>query len=346
MHERVDLEPEYLELPQLARIDLDDQLARTAGEGRDGAARGLGVEPGAEAHDEVGVLDGQIRVAAAVGAEGADQQRVVGRQQIGGRPGGRHGQPEPLHPVAYRLLHAGQPDPPAGDHHRALRDLQPLAKPRQLVLDARILPGARGRGREAFKCVRIHLHALHVVRHVHHHRAGPAVGGQIRGLLQLVADAGGIADLRRVVGDRAAEIEDRRLLEADLSHAGVTHHAEGRDLPGHVEDGHRVVEAAADPGDQVRRTGSAGSDGGAEPTGDARVAVRRHRTGLLVLRTHERRALDGVQRVDQVERGPTRHREDVTNAEPGELRRNVVRALHLPDQGIASRPLMKSEPCL
>ena len=219
-------------------------------------------------------------------------------------------------------------DAPAEDEHRPAGVAQ------------RIQAGGDGVGGNLFRLVglrrvadelrRIDVHALQVVGDVDQHRAGPAGLRDRHRLLQLVADPVRVFDQDRVLGDRAAHLRHLGLLETDLAHAGVAFRAEGGDVAGEEQHRHRVVVRAADAGDQVGRAGAAGGDRAAHAAGDARVGVRRHGAGLLVLRADVGGALGLGNRVDEVQRGAARDDEGMADALLDEELRDDVGELHRP----------------
>ena len=130
---------------------------------------------------------------------------------------------------------------------------------------------------------------LHVDRDVHPHRAGAATGGDVQRLLQLEAHALRVGQQDGVLGDRLGHAHDLGFLVAELAQPG--HRVGGQaglalDLARDHEHRHRIGPGAEDAVERVDAAGAGGDVDHADAAGDAGIAFRRHRAGLLMVVEH------------------------------------------------------------
>ena len=114
-----------------------------AGEVLGGVAGDGEVETDAEGEEEVAVLEGEVGAAGGYRAGAADVGGVVGRDEIGGAPGGNGGNAEEGAELFELGLGAGEADAVAGEQERALAGVEGLDSLLDLVGDVR---GACDRG--------------------------------------------------------------------------------------------------------------------------------------------------------------------------------------------------------
>ena len=200
-------------LGDLGRVDVDvDEL---------GARRELGelagdavVEAGADADDQVGLVHRVVRGAGAVHSEHPQPLVVRGREAAQAHHGAGDGELVREAELAQLLGGVGVDDAAPGVDHgpRGVRE--------RLGGDPDLLDVALGRGLVAGQVDRLgaglvlDVGAREVLGHVDQHRAGPARGGDVEGLVDVLGNVPRVGDHHRVLHDRQGDAADVGLLEA------------------------------------------------------------------------------------------------------------------------------------
>ncbi len=143
-----------------------------------------------------------------------------------------------------------------------------------------------GRRRERRQGGFVDERALHIERHVEPHGAGATGAGKEDGFLELLARVARIAKGRRVLRDRAHDVDDVDLLVAQLSEGKLWASRDRRlllHLPGQVDHRHRVEPLADDSGQRIGATRAAGHHRQPEPVSRPRITLGRDRRRLLVM---------------------------------------------------------------
>lgn len=136
----------------------------------------------------------------------------------------------------------GVDDAAARDEHRALRGVQHLERPLDLLAGGRGLVHREGLVQLG---VELDLGELDVDRQVDEDRAGPSGAHQVEGLLEDAGDLCGLQDGRRRLGDRLGDRRDVDGLEVLLVQDG------GRGLAGDAQDRDGVGDGGVQTGDHV-----------------------------------------------------------------------------------------------
>ena len=153
--------------------------------------------------------------------------------------------------------------------------------------------GARRGGCERRRVGRIGLVALHVLRQADHDRARPARGGHVERAADQLGDARGVVDLEHLLGQRLEHGSQVDLLER-LPVALLAGH-----LADEQDHRRRVLERGVDADAGMRRTGAAGDQADAGPTGQLAVGLRHVGRAALVPRGDEADAV--AVRIEAVE---------------------------------------------
>ena len=261
-------------LADLGRVDVgvDDRCLR--GERRELAGDAI-VEPRTEGDEQVRLLQGADSGHGAVHPGHAQVLRVAVRERAAGHEGGRHRDTGDVRQATQRLGRACPDHPAAHVEHRPLRrhdhagrlpDLLGV-RARDRVVAGQVELGRPGELRQALQ---------RILGDVDEDRAGTAGRGQVEGLRDGARDLVGIGHEEVVLGDRHGDAADVSLLE------GVGPDRPTRHLTGDRDHGHRVHVGVRDRRDKVRRTGAAGGQAHADPSGRGRVALCRVPGTLLV----------------------------------------------------------------
>ena len=140
-------------------------------------------------------------------------------------------------------------------------------------------------GVKARKLIRLHKGALHIERNVKPGRTRSAALCKVQCLLETVADAQRIRDHLTVLGHRRDRLADIEFLVAERTNVH-TRHARRPVRPNLTrKHKHRdgVQPCADHAGQRIRAAGSRGHTDHGGLIVDARVTLRRNRTGLLVM---------------------------------------------------------------
>ena len=176
---------------------------------------------------------------------------------------------------------------------------------------------------------------LHVLRDVHHHRAGAAVLGDIEGLVQGAREVVHVPHQVIVLGAGAGDSHRVAFLE------GVVADEVGRHLPGDADDRDGIHQRIGEAGDGIGGAGAGGDEHHADLAGGAGIALGRMHRRLLV--AHQD-VLDMVlveQRVVDRQHRAARIAEDVLDALVGEGLDHHLGAGHLLRHGqLPAEPLV------
>ena len=265
-------------LVDLGRVDVDVDDEPVLGEGLD-LARDTVVEPHAHGDQEVGLVDRVVGVDAAVHAEHVERERVVAG--VGPEPHQGHGDGDAGLPGERAEILGGI----RGDHAAAGVDHRPLG-PLDGGGDLLDLLGGRGLPLLGLVARQVHLdlivghdlRELDVFGQVDEHRPGAAGRGDVKRLLHHAGDVVGVGDQVVVLGDAAADLHHRGLLErVGADHAGP-HLAREHDHRNAVELG------VGDGRDEVEGPRAARAHAHARAASGAGVALGGEGAPLLVPR--------------------------------------------------------------
>ncbi len=148
----------------------------------------------------------------------------------------------------------------------------------------------------------------HVLGHVHHHRAGPAGGGDVKGLAQGQRQIGHILDQEVVLHARPRDADCVGLLE------GIVADQVGRHLAGDDHHRDRVHISGGDAGDGIGRARAGGDQHHARLAGCAGIAVGGMGGCLLVPHQDVLDLLLAVERVVDVQHRAARVAEYMAHA--------------------------------
>jgi hypothetical protein len=217
----------------------------------------------------------------------AGQRRQFAQQGAGARPGIDH----PATGVEHRPLRVGQQFHRALDRRRVAVGLRPVGAVHD-VGRPRVRPGLE----------------LDVLGDVDHHRARPARGGDVEGVVQHPGEVVDVLDQEVVLAAGAGDAHRVAFLE------GIRADQVGRHLAGDADQRDRIQQRIGETGHHIGCAGAGGHQQHARLAGRARVAFGRMRRALLV--THQD-VLDGLLLeqgvVDRQDR-PSRVAEDVSYA--------------------------------
>ena len=207
-----------------------------------------------------------------------------GRQRADAEQRGDHRHPGLLRELAHGIVGTAQHHPVADHEERPLGGGDEAGRgahgvlPRPLVWGSGL--GVRGsslRGPIPEPRVPIlRLLVLHVLRHVDHHRAGPALARDRDRLAHAVGQLGDVGDETAVLGDGQGDSHHVGFLEGIAAQHGARHLSRDGDHRG------RVHLRGGEAGDQVGGAGTRRGDADADAPAGARVTVRRVRRRLLV----------------------------------------------------------------
>ena len=323
MDRQVDLQRR---LGELGLVHVDHHLERGSGERIPVEADLADVEPAAQHQQDVGVLHREIARPVPNRARLAHEQRIVVGHQVVGVESGGHGQAEPLRDLQETLGLTGDAHAGSGHHHRALRGREAGEQGIHRRLQRRAFEhprlvrqaGRRVSGRiEADLGLGIDAHALDVDRHIDPGGPRAPSDGEVISLLDFVADAGGILHGDGALRDPRHHAHDIDLLVAELAQA-YFREVPGDGLAPHLAGNHHhgnavgvSAEYAVEGVDPARARGDVQDR---RAPAHARIALRRHGAGLLVVHGDIGEALRPAERVVEMHRSAARHQEDVGEA--------------------------------
>ena len=264
-------------LADLRGVDVDVDHLRPAGELRHLAGHPI-VEPHAQRQQQVAVVHRVVGIDAAVHAEHVQRERIVAGEASQPHQGHGHGNARLSHQRGQFLAGVGGDHAAAGVDHRALGGADHRRGRRDLRRRGDAAVEAIARQLQRGVVVRHGLHVLHVLGNVDQHRAGPAGRGHVE---RLAHDPGDVADVGHqvmVLGDAAADLDDRRLLK------GVGADDRRAHLAGDGQQRHAVELGVGDGGHEVRGPRPAGGHADADLAGRAGVALGGKSAALLVPR--------------------------------------------------------------
>ena len=154
-------------------------------------------------------------------------------------------------------------------------------------------------GIEARELVCLHKGTLHIERDVKPSRARSSVLREVQRLLKTVANAQRIRDHLTVLGHRLDRLADIKFLVAERPDV-YTRHARGpvrSDLARDHKHRDGVKPCADHTGQRIRAAGACGHTDHSGLVVDARIALRRNRTGLLMMVVGNREPLFVSQRI-------------------------------------------------
>ena len=234
------------------------------------------VEADADGDQQVGLIHGVVGIDAAVHPEHVEAEWIIGRKCSQTHERHRDGDAG----LADELpqLVGGV----AGDHAAAGIDNRPLGP-----LDGRghlgdlLGPGGRRFGAiagevEGDVVVGYHVCELDVFRQVDEDGPRTAGDGDVKGLPHHAGDVIGVGHEVVVFCDRAADLDDRRLLEGVGADYARAH------LPGDRDQGHTIHLGVSDGGNEVQGPRAAGRHADTRLAGDTAVALGREAPPLLV----------------------------------------------------------------
>ena len=259
-------------------VDVDVHDLGVFGELAD-LARDPVVEPAADGQNQVGVADGHVGGIGAVHAEHADPERIVGRETAQGHERGRDrdvegpGQPEQF------LVGAGSDDPAAGVNDGFLGAAHHLRHLGHL-LGVGGVGGVVAAHLDGFRIMVFGHGPLDVLGQVDEHRARPAGGGQIEGLLDDPGQIPHVLDQIVVLGAGAGDADDVHFLE------GVVADQRGGHLAGDDDHRHRVHVGGGDAGYGIGGSGARGHQAYADLARGPGIAVRGMDGSLFVPYQH------------------------------------------------------------
>ena len=262
------------------------------------------VEARTDGDQHVAIVHGHVGLVGAVHAEHADEQRIVGRKGAEPHERVRARIAEQAHQFGERLRGVVDDDAAAGVEHR------PLGREHEIdrLLDLpRMALGRRMVGTHRYR-LRVGVLGLlrgHVLRKIDQHRAGPASGGDVEGLLDGDGQVRDVLHQKIVLHARTRDADRVDFLE------GVVTDQMGRHLA--ADDDHRngIHVGGGDAGDGVGDAGAGGHQHHAGLAGGARVAVGRVGRALLVAHEDVFDVLLPVESVVDVQGRPARVAEDV-----------------------------------
>jgi hypothetical protein len=288
------------------RVDVDMDDARVRAEGRK-IARDAVIEARTHGQQHVAFVHGHVGLDGAVHAEHAKKLRVVRR--VGAKAHQRVGDRETQPARELRQLRRAlaQHHAAAGVDHRPPgldEQLRRLANLPRVALEHRVV----GAHLDLFGVHVARAVGGHVLRHVHHHRAGAAGGRDVERLAQRERQIRHVLDQEVVLHARAGNADRVGFLKRVVADqvrrylAGDHHHRD------------RVHVRGGDAGHGVGGAGAGRDQHHARLTGGARVAVGRVRGRLLVAHQDVLDVLLAVQGVVDVQHGATRVAEYVPHA--------------------------------
>ena len=287
-HQRADMMPVHrFHLADLGRIDVDVcdelrarcELVRYAGHAV--------VEARAQRQHEVAILHRVVCIRGAVHAEHVQGQWIGGVEPAQAHQGGGHRQPEGVDECTQCGCRTGCDHATAGVDQRTFC-LHQCSKEGGTVGIAqyRLFHCAQTRAvasqRQLAGAMKLQRGVLHVLRHVHHHRAGTTAAGEGERGAQGRFQLRWIGDQEHMLGAGTHDVADRRFLErvaADCHRAHLTADHDQRDRVGH-----RVAHRR----DHVGGAGAGGDHRHADLAGGTRVA-RGHEARALFVGRHDQR---------------------------------------------------------
>jgi hypothetical protein len=259
-----------------------------------------------------------------------DEAGVVVRHEIEAVEGGEDRDLEAVQEPEEVVLGPGQADPVPGEQHWA-------ARPREGQGGlAHSLSQGRRLGCDGFRDVRrkrglVDQSPLDLERNVDPDRPEAAAQGEMQRFLQVQADVTRAPDPLGILGDRSHDLQDARLLIAELPEAELgtaVHRGLLLDLSRDVDRRDGVQPLAEYAGERVRTARAARHLNRSQPPRGSKIPLGSDRAGLLVVVAdiaQPRMPADGIV---QVHRPPASEEEDVTEATVEEEVRDVVGDAH------------------
>ncbi len=310
-----------LVLVEFRRVDVDVNDLPVLGELAH-LARDAIVETDTEGEQQVGVIDGIVRVDGAVHAEHLQAQIVLGRKAAQPVQGQGDRNASTFGEFLQRRRGA------RGDDAAATVDDRPLRSAKLGDHALEFLPGGLpGRivARQVHRRVPVGNNriVLQILGDVDDHGAGPARAGDVERLLHHAHDVFGPLDEVMVLGDSPADLDDRRFLER------IGADDAGADLARDGDHRHGIELGVGQAGDEIGRARPAGGHAHAYLAGGARIAVRHEAAALLVARQNRAKfALHPGQRLVQGHAGPAGIRENGIDPVADQAFNQDVGALH------------------
>ena len=338
---------------QLECVDVHDGLVGVTREGLVLVADLADVQTTADAEQEVRVLYAEVAGAIAERARAAGVERMIVPQQVAGIPGGHRGGAEQRDDVEKIIGGARRAHTGAGEYDRplgageTLDELVDLA-PHEIAVEPRVVV-ERGRRRapSALDLGLVDQRTLDVDRHVEPDRSRPATRHEGDGGVEMAADARRLDDHGGVLGDRPHDVDDRRLLVAELTQWQATQRygRVGAHLTRQVEHRHRVVPLTEDARHGVGAARSARHADDAGASADAGMALGGDGAGLFMVAEDGREPGAARERVVEVHGAAARDHEHVARAELGQPSGDVVGDLdHLRLPAFLDRPCRRPPP--
>ncbi len=307
-------------LADLGRVDVGVDDLGAGGEGVEVAGHPV-VEAGAEADDQVALLERRHRGDGAVHARHAEVLRVAVGERAPGHQRGDDRHAGQLGELLELLRGAGADGAAADVEHRAARlQHQPgrLADLLGVRAGHRAVAGQVQLGRPLERRHRLQRR----LRDVDEHRAGAAGAGDVERLGDPARDLVGVGDQEVVLGDRHRDAADVGLLERVRADRG------GPDLAGHGDHRDRVHVCVRDRGDQVGRARAGRRHAHADASG-RRGEPLRGVAGPLLVPDQDVPDLGVHQRVVRRQDRPAGDPEDVGDARRLQRRDQALRSCDL-----------------
>ena len=201
--------------------------------------------PGAHHDEQVRLGQGLVGAVVAVGPDHPHVQRVVGGQEPQPHHGLDHRDGTPLRQLQQLLFGVGQPHAAAGADQRLFGAGDGLHHPLDLQVIA-LYAGLIAPDADLLGVVELFQGLLlYIDGDVDEHRAGPASGGDVKGLLDDAGDVVGVLDQVAVLGEGGHRASDIHLLE-DIPPQQIAGYLAG---DGYHGDGIHI--GGGDAGDQV-----------------------------------------------------------------------------------------------
>ena len=261
-------------LSDLRRVHVDVDVRHPALDliwGKDGPVRC----PGADHDQKVRFRQGLVGALVAVGADHAHVQRMLCGKQGQTHHGGDRGNARAGNQLPQFLLRTRQEHAAAGADHGTLRLGDGLRHPHDLLVVAPDTGVVAPDGHAVRENGVLHHLLLDIDRDVNEHRAGPAAGGNVKGLADDLGKPGGVLDQIAVFNKRSHCAGDIHLLE------DVPAQQAGGHLPGDRHQGDRIHISGGNAGDEVGGAGAGGHDAHAGLSRDPGIA-RGHMSGILL----------------------------------------------------------------
>ena len=262
------------------------------------------IEPSAQGDDGIGVVHGGGAGVMAVHTLHTQEPGMVGGDTGDTHHGAAHGSIDLVRQLQQLCLGLAG-DQAAAEVDKGLRGgIDGIRR----LLDADLLGRLlRLRQHRSVRLVIIGRH-LHILRHIHQHRAGTAGGRQLEGFPDGIRQVLDAANEVVVLGDRQRDTGNIDLLEAIGADDGIGNIAGD----GHHGDGVQI--SGGDAGDQVGSAGAGGGDTHAHLTGGTGIAVSSVGSALLMGGQHMLQLalvfIKGVINIDDLTAGIAEHNID------------------------------------